>query len=235
MKHLFALPLLLIILPIASFGFHGLVVVDPGDYADAIEDFLSGLGYDVTVTDTYPDASGMSDYGFVACAKGTLSGMASTFQTYLNNGGCVFLTSGQPWYMNMPDWIGMSTYSNWGGSNTYMRASYDNPLDAPGVSEGDPFYNRVNYMDGGAVLKNPTTATINGHFNNDYASAAQIHNEYGNGKVAWTAVWFCPGDAGDNGYTTDEYESYLEAVYNWFGPPGPGVEETTWGQIKAMD
>ena len=234
MRRLFVMALSLLF-PCAALGYHALLVTDPDDQADALHDFLTGLGYTVTVARDYPDASGMADYDFVVCRKGSLEGMAPTFEAYLDVGGGVFIWSGQPKYLGMPAWLGMSFYDNWFGSYARMQAARDNPLDAPGVLEGDAFYRRVYYWDGGAVLRNPTTAVVDGRYYNDTGAASQIHNEYGPGRVAWSATWLHPWDEGEYGYTTEEYESYLEAVYAWLCGSHIGVEKTTWGRLKALE
>ena len=89
MKRLLVISLSLVILPLAALGYHGLLVTDPDDQAEALFDFLTGLGYTVTVARDYPDAPGMGAYDFVVCRKGSLEGLAPTFEAYLAAGaGC---------------------------------------------------------------------------------------------------------------------------------------------------
>jgi len=213
-------------------AYDGLVVGPANDYRADVVAYLTSLGYSVNTATSFP--SSVPNYDFVVNSGVVGSSQASTFLGYLNSGKGLLLQGGDPYFLGMPSWIGMSTYTNEFGTNREIVASYNYPLGAPGVLQGDLFYHRTTYMDGGAVLTNPTTATIDGNFTSGSGRAGCIHNSYGTGRLGWVSTFECPYDLGPDGYTTADYASYLGALYQWLDGNGFNpVEPISVGLIKS--
>ena len=190
----------------------------------ATEAFIGSLGYDVESVDSLPSLKQMEASDALVVLHGAEAGWEKPLYEYLSRGGSILLSGGQPLFLGMPDWLGMEVYSNYWGED------FDIVLAAGGELEGYPFpreatvYHQSSYMDGGAVLRSPVTAVVDACYAGNDSLAAAVRNTVGTGRVAWVSFTLSPRAAGDgSGYTTEAFEDYMEALYEWLDRDGPGT------------
>jgi len=124
--------------------------------------------------------------------------------------------------MQMPPWIGMETYSNFWGADFPVTAPSDPAPGMPGLERGAVLIYFTAFVDGAAVLKDPTTAVVDACFDGIDSLAAAVRNTVGEGRVAWLSAYGYPrADTRGNEYTTEAYTDYLEALYAWLDHDGP--------------
>lgn len=192
------------------------------DSENRIRTFLEELGYTVKVEDDYPPADQLNNYDMIIPMLEVSEDLEIYFYDYLAGGGSLLLSGGQPYFLGMPEWLGMEQYSNFWGSGFSITLSVDCPLGIENLKCGNPVYHHSSFMDGGAVLMNPSTAEIDACFDGVDSLAACVRNTVGPGRVAWVSTMIIPGAASDgSGYTTEEFRLYLEALYAWLDSDGP--------------
>ena len=192
------------------------------DSGNKIGTFLEELGYTIIVEDDYPPADQLHKYDMVIPLLEVSEDLEIYFYDYLTEGGALLLSGGQPLFLGMPEWLGMEQYSNFWGSNFSITVSVDYPLGLENLKYGDPVYYHNSFMDGGAVLTNPTTAEVDACFDGLDSLAACVRNTVGTGRVAWVSIAIIPCAGSDGaGYTTEKFRFYLEALYAWLDTDGP--------------
>lgn len=192
------------------------------DSENRVRTFLEELGYTVKVEADYPPADQLHNYDMVIPLLEVSEDIEIYFYDYLTEGGSLLLTGGQPYFLGMPEWLGMEQYSNFWGSGFSITLSVDCPLGVENLKSGDPVYHHCSFMDGGAVLTIPTTAEVDACFDGVDSLAACVRNTVGTGRVAWVSITIIPGATSDgSGYTTEEFRLYLEALYAWLDTDGP--------------
>lgn len=186
-----------------------------------LQPFLASLGYTLETAEELPD-SGLGRYDMVLLCLDGDPGRALVLHDYLCAGGAVLLQGGQPYFLGMPGWIGMGTYSNFWGAGFPVTATTDSLPGMEGARAGDVLLYYEAFMDGGAVLKNPTTALVDACYDGVDSLAGAIRNTVGSGRVAWLAFNPHPfANATGNEYSTDAYQRYLVALYAWLDRDGP--------------
>jgi hypothetical protein len=183
--------------------------------------YLTSLGYSLVTAPDLPD-SGLARFDVILyCLQGDPQ-TSLVLYDYLCSGGSVLLTAGQPYFLGMPGWLGMGTYSNYWGGDFPITASADSLLGSRVVHRGDILLYYTEFMDGGAVLKDPTTAEVDACFNGVDSLAAAARNTVGSGRVAWLSFIPAPfANTLGNEYSTGLYESYLAGLYAWLDRDGP--------------
>jgi hypothetical protein len=198
-----------------------ILIIGP-ENAVQVPDYLDDMGYSVDSLEELPAAAELLRYDILLfCLQGDPE-TALVLYDYLCSGGSVILTGGQPYFMGMPEWLGMGTYSNYWGGDFPITAAADSLLGDHRVRRGDIFVYYTEFMDGGAVLKNPTTAEVDACFSGEDSLAAVIRNTVGAGRLAWFSFIPAPfANSLGNEYSTGLYESYLDTLYAWLDRDGP--------------
>jgi hypothetical protein len=198
-----------------------IVIISPQNLG-TLTSYLASLGYSV---ETVPELPGPAELGRFDLIILDLQGspdLALPLYEFLCSGGSLLLMAGQPYFMEMPTWIGMETYSNYWGADFPIIAACDTLLGIRSLDERGVLIYYTSFVDGAAVLKDPTTAVVDACFNGEDSLAAAIRNTVGTGRLAWLTA--CPepfADVGGNLYSTDGFERYLEALYAWLDRDGP--------------
>lgn len=184
--------------------------------------YLEDLGYSIFASENYPPKEYLERFDMIILALEGDEEHVLYFYDYISEGGSLLLNGGQPFFMGMPDWLGMRTYSNYYGSDFSITSTRDSLLGLVELRMGDSFIYQNEYMDGGAVLTEPTTAVVDACFNGVDSLAACIRNTVGNGRVAWCSQSGVPfTNTNASGFSTEKYDFYLQALYSWLDRDGP--------------
>lgn len=184
--------------------------------------YLEDLGYSIFASENYPPKEYLERFDMIILALEGDEEHVLYFYDYISEGGSLLLNGGQPFFMGMPDWLGMRTYSNYYGSDFSITSTRDSLLGLVELRMGDSFIYQSEHMDGGAVLTEPTTAVVDACFNGVDSLAACIRNSIGIGRVAWCSQSGVPfTNTNASGFSTEKYDLYLQALYSWLDRDGP--------------
>lgn len=184
--------------------------------------YLENIGYSIFTSGNYPPKEYLGRFDMIILTLEGDEEHALYFYDYISEGGSLLLNGGQPFFMGMPEWLGMRTYTNYYGSDFSITSASDSLLGLSELRRGDSFMYQSGYMDGGAVLSEPTTAEIDACFNSVDSLAACTRNSVGIGRVAWCSVSPVPfANSNSSAFTTEKYDLYLQALYSWLDRDGP--------------
>jgi len=209
----------------SSERYKALVVNGGGSY-----DWLL-TGYSLQIE--YDDASSLPSidldkYALVLCV-GNYSGysrrVADKLESYIAEGGSVLIESGVPAYLAassgttfdlsyIADWFGAANYANVFGRNQVLARTVEHPIWEPEVTE--TLYARVNYMDGGAAVKNLRSGaeTVAVWTITEGPLIGMFTYTHGRGKVFYTTIANCV-DAGYDGQTGSYFVELMHEMVSW--------------------
>jgi len=186
-------------------------------------EFLRSLDYDVDTEDSLPSSDDMGIFDAVVISAPPQESWERPLYEYVSGGGSLVLSGGGPYFLGMPDWMGMELYSNYWGEDFDIVLCLHDTLEGFDPEVDAPLYHQSSYMDGGAVLEGSVTASVDACFAGNDSLAAAVRNTVGRGRVCWISITLSPRASGDgSGYTTEEYDRYIAAVYRWLDRDGPG-------------
>jgi|GEM_PF-5568283 len=197
-----------------------------------------GGGYDWLLTDhsiqiEYGEASSLSSmnldkYALVLCV-GSYSGynrrVANRLESYLAEGGSVLIECGVPAYLAassgttfdlsyIANWFGTAHYANVYGNNQLLSRTVEHPIWGPEVTE--TLYSRVNYMNGGAAVKNLRSGaeTVAVWTTTDGPLVGMFTYTHGRGKLFYTTM-ANRIDAGYDGQTGGNFTELMREMIYW--------------------
>jgi len=198
-----------------------IIIVSP-ETPGTLTSYLESLGYSVATLAEIPGPGELSRFDVLILYLPGSPELALPLYEFLCSGGSLLLMAGQPYFMEMPVWIGMDTYSNYWGGDFPITAACDTLLGISGLEQRDVLIYYTSFVDGAAVLKDPTTAVVDACFNGEDSLAAAIRNTVGTGRLAWLSAYPEPiADVSGSLYSTDGFEHYLVALYAWLDRDGP--------------
>ena len=197
-----------------------------------------GGSYDWLLTDhslqiEYEDASSLPSmdldkYALVLCVggyNGYNHRVADKLKSYIAEGGSVLIESGVPAYLAassgttfdlsyIADWFGAADYANVFGKNQVLGRTVEHPILGPEVKE--TLYARVNYMDGGAAVKNLRSGadTVAVWTTTEGPLIGMFTYTYGRGKVFYATIANLV-DAGYNGQTGGNFVELMNEMVSW--------------------
>lgn len=180
-----------------------------------ISSYLEGLGYTSEHSTSIPGIDRLSGFRLVLFTDDLIGINENTIRRYIENGGSVLLWGMQPTHLAMPEWIGMESTVSVSGSAVTISANRNAPFGNTMINEGDILCYRINQIQNALALTDANSAVVDACYYMDSDKAACLHNEFGAGRVAWTTAWPSPRNYGDDGYSTEWYESYLSSLYEW--------------------
>lgn len=202
----------------------GDILLVGNDFTGTLPAFIMSLGYSVDSVETLPEQDELQQFDLVVLCLPVSPELDLPLYEFVAGGGSLLLTSGQPYFLGMPSWMGMETYSNYWGGDFPITATEDSAMGVSELRQGDVLIYYTSFVDGAAVLKGPTTAVVDACFNGEDSLAAAVRNTVGAGRMAW--VFGNPepyADIRGNMYSTDGFELYLAALYSWLDRDGPDV------------
>lgn len=189
----------------------------------ATVEFIRSLGYDVGSVDSLPSLERIEACDVLVLTHSAEDSWEKPLYEYLSQGGSILLNGGEPFFLGMPDWLGMKVYSNYWGADFDIVLTVGGELDGYVFQPEAAVYHQSSFMDGGAVLRSPVTAVVDACYAGNDSLAAAVRNTVGRGRVAWVSFTLSPTAACDgSGYTTEVFKEYMEALYGWLDRDGPG-------------